>query len=233
MRCSAQAAICRIYDFCHPALRALRTNRLVIRGLFGVRIPKGMHVQFDPTTVLLSRVLREIVEAEDRTSLEVGVGQAALISLSLALRKPIEVVGVDCSESRVAQSLQVAQANSVAADFFISDLLKAVPPARRFDLIFFNPPYVPTQTGQRLQLTKRLSVDGDQVWDGGADGTAVLSRFLQEAKGYLSDRGRIIFGVQPLFVSDALVVATIERNGLRLQQRKTQSLLPSVTYIVK
>ena len=36
---------------------------------------------------------------------------------------------------------------------------------------------------------------------------------------YLSDRGRIVFGVQPLFVPDALVVEIIERNGLRLQQR--------------
>ena len=145
LRHSVQSALYRLYDFCHPALRVLRSNRLIIRGLFGVRIPRRMHVQFDPTTILPDHVLRKVADDDDHTCLEVGIGQAALISLSVALRRPIDVVGVDCSTARVAQSRRIAQANAVAADFFTSDLFSAVPPDRRFDLIFFNPPYVPTR----------------------------------------------------------------------------------------
>jgi release factor glutamine methyltransferase len=225
--------LCRIYDLCHPALRALRGNRHVIRLLFGARIPAGMQVQFDPTTVLLSRVLSAIATPEDRACLEVGIGEGALISLSIARRHPMQLVGVDCSEARVLQSRRVAEANGFAVDFFKSDLLSAVPPALRFDLIFFNPPYVPTETGRRLRLTERLTVDGDQMWDGGLDGTAVLSRFLEQAKEYLSARGRIVFGVQSLFVPDKLVVEIIHRSGLKLQQRQTRRFLPSIAYIIE
>jgi release factor glutamine methyltransferase len=223
-----------IYDRCHLLLKALRSNHTVIRLLFGVRIPRGMRVQFDPTTILLSRVLRRIVTDRDHTSLEIGIGQGALVSLSLARTRPmIRIIGIDCSAARVLQSRQVAEANSVAVDFFDSDLFAGVPPASRYDLIVFNPPYVPTETGRRLKLTERLAVDGDFVWDGGADGTAVLARFLQAAKGYLSDRGRVVFGVQPLFVSEDQVLNLIGSSGLLLQERSSSYLIPSVCYVLK
>jgi len=227
-----RSTLYKFYDLCYPSLRSISSSPWVIRRLFGVRLPRGMYVRFDPTTVLLSQVLPTMIDERDQTGLEVGIGQAALISLSIALRHPIQMVGVDCSSSRIEQALQVAHFNGVNAHFFTSDLFSAISPKQLFDLIVFNPPYVPTQTGRRLRLTERLDVDGDQVWDGGSDGTEVLSRFLEESKDFLSERGRILFGVQPIFVPDHLVLATIQRSGLTLLKRKTRRLIPSVVYIV-
>jgi release factor glutamine methyltransferase len=223
----------RVYDLVHPVLRAARGNHVIIRCLFGLRIPAGLTVQFDPTTLGLKRLLCEITTLEDRSSLEIGIGQGALVSLALARRSSLLITGVDCCKNRVDQSQIVAKANGIEADFFVSDLFDAIPSDRRFDLIFFNPPYVPTAVGKRLQLGERFSKDGDQTWDGGPDGTKVLSLFLDQAKNFLTERGRIVFGVQAVFVPDKLVLSAIHDCGLSVQRKVAWKFLPSVCYVVK
>jgi release factor glutamine methyltransferase len=220
------------YHVGHPLLGLLRSNHFVIRRLFGVRIPREVAVQFDPTTVALAReLLREITE-EDTTALEMGIGTAALISLSLMKRTRLRIDGVDCSPSRVATAQAVAEYNGLPARFWQSDLFSSVPDDARYDLTFFNPPYVPTQWGRDLKLTARLHVDGDQMWDGGEDGTSVLRSFLRQAPRFLSPRGRIVFGVQNLFVSDELISRAITESGCRLLHRHRRRLVPACVYVV-
>ncbi len=222
----------RLYAAAHPVLRSLRSHPRLIRMLFGVQIPRGTPVQFDPTTICLSRTLRKIATENDRRTLEVGIGQAALVSLSLAKQRPVEVYGVDLSASRVASSIEVAKYNGIKADFRESDLLSAVPNDLRFDLIFFNPPYVPTAMGQQLQFNERFCTEGNHVWDGGVDGTDVLVRFLRDAKPRLTPTGRIVFGVQSIFIPDALIVEVLKREQMELKQRCRQRVPPSVCYVV-
>lgn len=222
-----------IYDICHPFLKLLRTNRTIIRWIFGVRIPRGLPVNYDPTTVLLKHALRQVATPDDRVILELGIGQAALVSLSLALTRPLEVDGVDCSALRVASSKKVAEYNGIDANFFESDLFSNVPAERRYDLIFFNPPYVPTQVGRQLKLTERLQIEGDAMWDGGTDGTAVLRRFLRECPAYLAKSGRVVFGVQSIFIPDEKIVEVIAESNLELIGRITRRLVPSVVYVLR
>lgn len=220
------------YDLVHPLLRYLRNHRIVIRKIFGVRIPTGTSVQFDPTTILLSRTVREICTPEDSRVLEVGVGQGALVLLSLAKDRNLQSDGIDCSSTRVASSLRVAEHNQIAINCWVSDLFSQVPWPTQYDLIFFNPPYVPTEVGEGLRLTERLQVDGDQVWDGGKDGTTVLRSFLMQAAKYTSDRGRVVFGVQEIFVPDQVVSDAISDCGYKMLSRITKPLIPSVVYVV-
>ena len=222
-----------IYNVVHPVLRVLRNNRFVIRRIFDVKIPAGVAVQFDPTTVLLKDALRQICTDQDKNVLEIGIGQGALVSLSLAARKPVQITGVDCSTSRVASSQKVADYNNINVNFLLSDLFSALPENARFDLIFFNPPYVPTQIGTDLKLTKRLEVDGDQMWDGGEDGTSVLREFLNQGAAFLSPQGRIVFGVQNMFVPDDLVLKVLEVCRMQLLQRVKRRMVPSCVYVVQ
>lgn len=230
--CHGMRAPGMIYNVCHPILRLLRTNRWIIRRIFGVRVPKGMAVQFDPTTVLLAHALQQIATDEDNASFEVGIGQGALISLSLAGTYPLVISGIDCSAERVETSRQLAEFNGIDAEYFESDLFSNVPNEARFDLIFFNPPYVPTEVGRQLQLTSRLEVDGDQMWDGGEDGTAVLREFLRQAPRFLEPRGRILFGVQNIFVSDEQVLAAISDSELIMLERIKKRFVPSTVYVL-
>ncbi|HBJ36116.1 MAG TPA: methyltransferase [Planctomycetaceae bacterium] len=221
-----------VYNFTHPLLRYIRNHRLIIRKIFGVRIPTGTSVQFDPTTVLLSRAVREICTPEDSRVLEVGVGQGALVLLSLAKDRNLQCDGIDCSSTRVASSLRVAEHNQITINCWVSDLFSQVPWPTQYDLIFFNPPYVPTEVGEGLRLTERLQIDGDQVWDGGKDGTKVLREFLKQATKYTSDRSRIVFGVQEIFVPDHVVINVITDCGYDLVSRITKPFIPSMVYVV-
>ena len=222
-----------IYEVTHPLLRMIRSSHFLIRRIFGVRIPQGLSVAYDPTTIALSRTLNRIVTEQDRRSFEMGVGQAALVSLSMRHHNHLELHGADCSSARVQSSTTAAQHNDRAVSFVESDLFSNVPDGDEFDLIFFNVPYVPRDQGRKLQLTKRLDVDGDQVWDGGVDGTEVLARFLQEAGDYLSDTGRLVFGVQNIFVSDERVCEVLEETGWELMERSRIRFVPSCCYIVR
>lgn len=220
------------YELVHPILRFLRNNRFIIRKIFGVQIPTGTSVQFDPTTVLLSRAVNEICTPGDQRVLEVGVGQGALVLLSLAKNRNLHCDGIDCSSTRVASSMRVADFNNIAINCWVSNLFSDVPWPTSYDLIFFNPPYVPTEVGERLCLTERLQVDGDQVWDGGEDGTAVLRSFLQQASRYTSDQGRVVFGVQEIFVPEETVSKAVHDCGYTMLSRITKSMIPSVVYVV-
>jgi release factor glutamine methyltransferase len=200
--------------------------------LFQIRVPRQITVHFDPTTIALHWALQREATPGDKTALEVGIGQGALLSNSLQKRSDIHVEGIDCSESRVNSSREVAQFNDLEADYFVSDLFTAVKEGRHFDLIFFNPPYVPTGQGQRLRLTRHMRADSDRVWDGGEDGGGVLREFLLQAHHYLSHRGRILFGVQPIFLADNLSETIIAECNWEIRERYKPCCIPSVVYVL-
>ena len=220
------------YELVHPLLGAVARNRWLINCLFDVRVPKQIVVHFDPTTLLLRRALRHTVTAADRTALEVGIGQGALLTLGLLKSSKIDVQGIDCSQARVLSSQVVAAHNGLNPRFFVSDLFGSVPPDHQFDLIFFNPPYVPTSDGQQLKLTRRMRADSDRVWDGGTDGTQVLQAFLQQAPQFLSRSGRVLFGLQTNFVPVERVESVVSASGFVVLDRVTRCCLPSLVYVL-
>ena len=222
-----------VYELVHPLLGAVARNRWLINRLFDVRVPKQIVVHFDPTTLLLRHALRQIVTADDRTALEVGIGQGALLALGLAKSTNIEVQGVDCSAARVGSSQQVAAHNGVDPKFYTSDLFGSVPVDQKFDLIFFNPPYVPTSEGQQLKLTRRMCADSDRVWDGGDDGAEVLRDFLEQAHRFLTPRGRILFGVQPMFLPGVRIETLVADTRWAISQQVQRCCIPSVVYVLE
>lgn len=222
-----------VYEVTHPVLAKVRSNRWLIKRLFGLTVPREIDISFDPTTVALRQAVCDSITSKDSAVFEMGIGQAALVGLSVAKERGVELHGADCSPSRVETSQRVAEANGVETQFLVSDLFASVAPQQRFDVIFFNVPYVPSQQGQTLQLTKRLGVDGDQVWDGGPDGTQVLRAFLAEAIDFLAPEGRVVFGVQNIFVPEEVVQQVIQDCGYRLQQRSTKRMVPSCCYVVR
>jgi release factor glutamine methyltransferase len=221
-----------LYDVVHPLLNSAAQSRFLIRRLFRVRIPPDVTVHFDPTTVLLRIALQQVVVPQDKSALEVGIGQGALLALGLKRSTHLDVEGVDCSESRVHSSRLVARHNGLVVNFFVSDLFSAVPPDRRYDLIFFNPPYVPTLLGEELKMTRRMRADSDRAWNGGQDGTDVLREFLLRAPAHLSPHGRVAFGVQPIFVPDHGISELVRQTQLAVLNRITRCWIPSIVYVL-
>lgn len=224
------------YRLFHPLLRWGRSHPLLIHRLLGVRLPAGADVAFDPTTVLLARAAATRLGPGDTSVFEMGVGAGALVSLSLAIHgraknQPLAIAGCDCVPRRVESAKAVAEHNGIDADFFLSDLFSTVGDDRQFDLILFNPPYVPTGVGEALDMGARLT-DERTMWDGGGDGLVVLRGFLAAAPAHLAPGGRLLFGVQHVFVSDEAVVTVIEASPLELVGRETRRGLPAEVYVL-
>jgi release factor glutamine methyltransferase len=56
-----------------------------------------------------------------------------------------------------------------------------------FDLIIFNPPYLPIEPGEEIGTPL------DLAWEAGANGRRVLDAFLREMPKHLAKNGRAIF----------------------------------------
>jgi len=205
-----------IHRALHPLVRRLRGHPWAVRALFGVELPRGLEVAFDTTTLALRKPLLRRARGAS-SALEIGVGQAALLALFVARRAGVPVDGVDVSEARVESSRRTVEANGLPVRVWRSDGFAEV--RGRYDLVFSNPPYVPTAAGRALELTRRARFDGDQVWDGGPDGTAVLARILRAAPEHLTPGGTLVVGVQRAYLADARLDELAEAAGLRVIER--------------
>ncbi|MBN1786295.1 MAG: methyltransferase [Candidatus Methanofastidiosa archaeon] len=112
--------------------------------------------------------------------LEIGCG-TGYVSIAAAMMGGI-VEGVDINAAAVSLSSLNAKKNGVKnARFHIGDMFENVDGP--FDVIIFNPPYLPSE---------RMDTDiYDKCWDGGEDGREVTDRFLDGLRGNIKEGGSI------------------------------------------
>jgi release factor glutamine methyltransferase len=101
-------------------------------------------------------------------------------------------------------------------DFLQGDAFAALDSPRLFDLVISNPPYIPTQEIQSLQIEVR-DHDPRQALDGGPDGLAFYRRIAAEAAPFLKPGGKIMleFGdgqapaIRKIFESQKWIVEAV------------------------
>ncbi len=111
------------------------------------------------------------------TFLDVGTG-SGLIALHAALR--CDTVATDISPWAVELCKRNADHNGIHVEVVRTDLFAAL--RGRWDVIAFNPPYLPDSKGEGWI---------DLAWSGGPGGNEAILRFLERAIEYLSPEGRI------------------------------------------
>jgi release factor glutamine methyltransferase len=133
----------------------------------------------DDTYLLIDSAL-EVVRPTDSV-LEVGTG-CGLIAKTVA-RLARSVIATDINPQAVAN----ASLNGVVA--VQGDLFANL--NRRFHLIIFNPPYLPTQP-------KTLRDSLTRAWDGGPSGREVIMRFLSQVDRHLTTQGRVLIVISSI-----------------------------------
>ncbi len=136
-------------------------------------------------TELLASAVRKLASGR---VLDLGCGTGAV---GIAAAKKESVATVTCSDVNPA-AVALAQKNALAngvrekMGFEVGDLFSPFPSPTVFDVIAFNPPYLPT--------AKEDVVIGslNAAFDGGVDGRAVTSRFLAGFGGFLSQSGTVL-----------------------------------------
>lgn len=123
-------------------------------------------------TLLLARAVHADVRAGDRF-LEVGCG-SGYVSL-VAAHAGAEVTCTDANAHAVALARHNARENRLAVEVVEADLLGGM--SGPFDVVAFNPPYLPTAPGDHVPGPLNLA------FDGGADGNVVVLRFVAQLAG--------------------------------------------------
>ena len=132
-------------------------------------------------TILLCEAAAAEVRANDRV-LEVGSG-SGFIAFRL-LRKASLVIATDCNPYAARMT------HKKGVDVICTDFAAAL--RGPFDLILFNPPYLPTAPEERIDDPLELALDG------GTDGRSVIARFAATVGDVLAPQGRILLLVSSL-----------------------------------
>jgi release factor glutamine methyltransferase len=148
------------------------------------------------TETVLEAALRETRGRDEGRVLDLGVGPGTLLLAFLAERPGWRGVGVDLS----AAALEVAGANARAlglaerAALLQGDWDGPISPARGFDLVLSNPPYIPS--GDIAALAPEVRDHEPRLaLDGGADGLEAYRRIAQGLSGLLAPGGVAAFEV--------------------------------------
>jgi release factor glutamine methyltransferase len=115
--------------------------------------------------------------------LDVGCG-SGIISAVLKANTSADVIGIDINPYAV----RCTRENGV--DVIRGDLLSCI--KGKFDVIIFNPPYLPTTDEEKSHDWLDVALNG------GYDGRQVIFRFLEEARDCLLEKGRILMLVSSL-----------------------------------
>jgi len=130
---------------------------------------------------LLSRILKKkipklVKKNPDLKFLEIGSGSG--IQLQTAFDSGIKKENIfSCDVNPQA----VKECKKLGFNCIKSDLFEKI--NGKFDLIVFNPPYLPTDESEPLD--SRLATTG------GKNGSEIINRFLKQAKNYLKKDGKI------------------------------------------
>lgn len=147
----------------------------------------------EDTRLLLRAALQE-VGPTDRV-LEIGCGRALISQEISHVARLVVATDVNPFATRAARSLGL---ETVRADLFRG--IKA-----RFDLVIFNPPYLPTAPEERSQGWINYALDG------GESGRETIIRFLNGLREHLSPRGRAL-----LLVSSHCEIPRVTEAAARL-----------------
>ena len=127
-----------------------------------------------------SYLLLKVVElSPDGSLLEVGTG-TGLVAVHAA-KLGAKVTAVDINPHAVDCAKRNAARNNVRLEVVHGDLFDKIPGS--FDVIAFNPPYLPGEPTSTTWIEK--------AWSGGDEGSEVAVRFLRDAWRHLNPGGRI------------------------------------------
>jgi len=160
-------------------------NILLVKGLeidgFKIEFCENTYIPSDDTYLLYDSI--KSLEKIMGPALEIGCG-IGLISLKLA-SKNVRVVSIDINPYAVKCTYNNAKRNNLDKniDVICCNMFDALREGIMFNLIVFNPPYLP-YNGEKLDNYSRAYI-------GGLNGSEITKFFLKDVHKYLDDNGII------------------------------------------
>lgn len=161
---------------------------------------------------------------------EIGTG-TGIISLFLA-KKGFD--GVCCDINPIAVELVkknylTNQLKLLASlDIRLGDMFNALSLDEKFDVIIFNPPYLPTEPDEYVGGSGWF----DKAVSGGVDGLSVTIGFLENVSGFLKEKGRAYFVFSSLSDKEKLH-KILDKNKLEYEVVSKNQFDDEVLFIYK
>jgi release factor glutamine methyltransferase len=156
------------------------------------RIKPGVLIPRPETEILVEAVLQEIKDNPAPSLLEIGAGSGA-VSVAVAKDNPrAEIIATDIEPTVLKTARSNAQDAGVDASvqFVAMDLFDAIRQGLGFDVIYSNPPYIPTDTIPTLEPEVR-DFEPVRALDGGPDGLDVIQRLATQAIDFINRPGSL------------------------------------------
>jgi len=144
-------------------------------------VPKGVYYPREDSELLINAI--EKMDIKNRNTLEIGCGSGIL---SIIMTKMgATVTAIDINPNAIKTTKINAEKNNVKINTFISDMFQNV--KGKFDLIVFNPPYLPTEENEK-----------DIIYSGGVSGRETIKKFIEHVKEYLKNNGKVLVIISSL-----------------------------------
>jgi release factor glutamine methyltransferase len=149
----------------------------------------------------------EVRQGERVLELGTGCGLLAILAAEAGAR----VVATDINTVALACAKANALAHGVAdrIDFRLGNLFEPVK-GERFDLVIFNPPYLPVRNDEAIGTPL------DLAWEAGPEGRAIIDPFLEGLPNHLIKDGHTLF-VQSSLSNIAKTLVALRTRGFKVE----------------
>ena len=190
-------------------LSLIRSSKFFTQFIWGIKIDTKLHNTFwDLTTLVLKK---EIINMKNKKNyLDMGCGQFAILGQYFKKNNPSsEVTSVDIYEKFVENSINNSVLNKNDLKIKLSNLFSDID--KKFDLITFNPPYVPSSK-------KKDKLEFPNIRYSDLDGIKTTKDFLNEAKNFLIPEGEILLGINTFYVPEKICSQVIIDTGYNIKK---------------
>ncbi len=149
--------------------------------------PDVLIPRWDSETVI-EQALSLLPKGEPQAVCDVCTGSGAYALVLKQERPQINMTACDISEAALNVARQNAAKYNLNIDFRRGDLLDALPPGAKFDLIVSNPPYIRDDAILPADVRREPAL----ALFGGADGLDFYRRLAENAGAYLTPGGHLL-----------------------------------------
>ena len=159
-------------------------------------------------------ILDNLTVNENDQVLEIGTG-TGIISI-FAAKTARKVVSIDISPLAVECAQKNFELNDLLlkSDIRLGDLFEPILPGEQFDVILFNPPYLPTDPQEKDDHLTRS-------WNGGPSGREITDRFINNFDKFLKKNGRVLL-IQSSLTNPDMTINKIEEKKMIIKEIKEQ-----------
>ena len=169
-------------------------------GKFEIETDDLVYIPSDDTFLLAENL--EIKKGQ--SVLEIGTGSGLVSMYASLLTDDVTATDINYNALELAEkNFKLNNISTIKLEF--GDLFEPVKD-KKFDVILFNTPYLPTDSDDII------NDDLNYAFDGGLDGRKVIDRFINQVSNHLNDKG-IVQIIQSSLSDNDRTLDMFDRNG--------------------